>query len=825
MPVDGPKLAGEWQTGLGMPHPQAFRKASQPLPLEEAVLWLRPRLAEDGYIIGDKLGEGYFGAAYALLTPDGSPTGLVLKITTDLNEIATTHRILSKNIESPILPRLVGAWWGLPNGMGAIVREDVEDTCKGMSPKLCATMEAYKKLPRGMTTYQDLLASLSPAENAVFDTYLSELGRLSEKYGLRFFDLHTKNVRLRKMPTPSLVITDFGLSTGPETEVPVAENPGRFRRARRKESKLRQNAGQDTRYTLPTRGEYGLRAAKTRNDLEPRGVDDVGEVYLSTHRATTFFLQDLAWLRPRLATLDLRVGGKLGSGALGVVYSLLRVDGTPTNLVIKLTRDVHEVGLAQRILQSNIRSPVLPELRGAWWGLPSDSGFIIREDIPTPLSESHPNIGTLLYLSTSWVAGERRPFGSSTFTGRPSVVEAPEVELSPEEDRLFGEFREELVHLRETYGLQFFDLHGDNVRYRPYAPKSLVVTDFGFASRPEVVIPIAENPRRSRKNGSRIGRRSMGYWMQVGDVMRRHGGSYGQPNPPLKEFRAAPRNYVVCLMVDDKVGAIFGDYETAHDAAYAWGLLEADYQEQNTPLQRMVDTHRLAVVDRRTKQEVPREKLLDSVKKTGKARFLALDNPPSLEELEPADPYDAASVTRLRRNLVFHVHPDRLRALLGREPTAAERSEASRRAQGILSAEPHELNRLLHALQGRSGSTEPEPRQRGYASRAVQAEMRRREQERESWLSPESRRAADLSFSDHWGEGTLRHADYLGLFQHSLHPERFAHVYQSHHQPEVRWYVYPATGRAPGGQTWGRAMKSERLKSNHEKWKKYKGAE
>jgi DNA-binding ferritin-like protein len=87
----------------------------------------------------------------------------------------------------------------------------------------------------------------------------------------------------------------------------------------------------------------------------------------------------------------------------------------------------------------------------------------------------------------------------------------------------------------------------------------------------------------------------------------------------------------------------------------------------------------------------------------------ALTNPPALEELTPVNAYDGAAANKLRKALTFHAHPDRLRGVLGREPTAAEVSAASRLTQRILSAGDRELNGLLQELRGGTAGPAPAP--------------------------------------------------------------------------------------------------------------------
>lgn len=218
--------------------------------------WVASRLERLGYREGPFLGQGSFGWVVELYTLDGQATGLVAKVTSDANEVATVYRLLQAGTRSTALPVVLGAWGGLPGGYWLIIREGLAD-CSELGSStvmigkrfphsaLCSAvglMDWYgdkaQDLPsnplrraRLQRYYADhllnlkiALAALSDAEKGMIKRFQRELRRIWKQSGVRFHDLNSSNIRVRP-GSNHLVVSDFGVSTGPGTTVPIAANP------------------------------------------------------------------------------------------------------------------------------------------------------------------------------------------------------------------------------------------------------------------------------------------------------------------------------------------------------------------------------------------------------------------------------------------------------------------------------------------------------------------------------------------------------------------------------------------------------------------------
>jgi Fe-Mn family superoxide dismutase len=229
-------------------------------PPPETWAWLARRLGEEGYRIREltpdqiesgremhaergywwpsgKLGRGAFGVVYPLEHLDGSPTGLVVKITGDPAEVAVAHRL--KGYQSSALPRIEGAW-GIPGGWWMIVREDVTKTCRDRpSKKLCFALmlvqdthpDYFHSDPRLAREPEgkgfDAYKTLGLRDRALVNRFMREMKRIRAETGVWITDLHDENIRLRETPDgkKALVLTDFGSGSGPAVTVPIAANP------------------------------------------------------------------------------------------------------------------------------------------------------------------------------------------------------------------------------------------------------------------------------------------------------------------------------------------------------------------------------------------------------------------------------------------------------------------------------------------------------------------------------------------------------------------------------------------------------------------------
>jgi cation transport regulator ChaC len=201
----------------------------------ELMRWVTPRLTTLGYQLGRRRGSGVFGTVYELQTLDGTTAPLVAKFTYDANEVATAHRLLQSGVQSVALPEVVGAWGGLPHGLWLIIREDVTKTCRDRPGSLCAVLDNISDLDPslfwserepGGQGLQDF-AMLNLRDKGMIKRFLKELRRIKEIAKVSFIDMHDENVRLRDVfdGPKHLVVTDFGMSSGPATVVPIAANP------------------------------------------------------------------------------------------------------------------------------------------------------------------------------------------------------------------------------------------------------------------------------------------------------------------------------------------------------------------------------------------------------------------------------------------------------------------------------------------------------------------------------------------------------------------------------------------------------------------------
>jgi hypothetical protein len=233
------ELAGNWQRRQG--HPLQASPSAVSLLIgrnrdEGLVTWLQTRLGRTGFRLGVLLGSGVWGSVFSLLSLEGQPTGLVVKVTRDANEVATAHRVLQSGIQTPALPEILGAWGGAPYDLWFIVREDVAKTCEDRpSRKLCLVIRDLRDLdptlfwasrPSSGQGVRDF-HQLTLRDQVLVRQFLKELRRIKQITGVNFVDISPDNVRLREAPEKQLhlVVTDFGFSSGPAVTVPVVSNP------------------------------------------------------------------------------------------------------------------------------------------------------------------------------------------------------------------------------------------------------------------------------------------------------------------------------------------------------------------------------------------------------------------------------------------------------------------------------------------------------------------------------------------------------------------------------------------------------------------------
>jgi hypothetical protein len=231
MPPTWEHMEGRWQLEAGMGD---IGRALQNVDFDDEWYWVASRLRPVGFGVGRLLGDGAYGQVRELVDHKQKPTGQVIKLTADLNEVAAAHRMLASRDETTIFPKIYGAWWGTPGNFGFIIREDVERDCYRASRQLCSLLGATYTVrpPIAEQTFGDLRrlgARLGPKLKGSWEHFWSEVDRVAAEHGLVFWDLGANNVRVRRTDPPEMVITDFGLSSGQATEVPVAANPKRSR--------------------------------------------------------------------------------------------------------------------------------------------------------------------------------------------------------------------------------------------------------------------------------------------------------------------------------------------------------------------------------------------------------------------------------------------------------------------------------------------------------------------------------------------------------------------------------------------------------------------
>ena len=168
-------------------------------------------------------------------------------------------------------------------------------------------------------------------------------------------------------------------------------------------------------------------------------------------------------------------------------------------------------------------------------------------------------------------------------------------------------------------------------------------------------------------------------------------------------------------------------------------------------------------------------------------------NPESLEEMVPlSDHASPSEIKKFRRVLVFHLHPDRLVARLGRAPTKDEIKDATLQVSEANDpkATVGQLNRLREEAMMAMGVEHVEPTPPPSIPKGL----------------------ADLIFANEYGEGTWMCSNYLGTFQHPI-SQVVAHVYESKFIPGRRWYV----AEQPGADGVVRRTVTQRDKG-HESW-------
>lgn len=185
-----------------------------------------------------------------------------------------------------------------------------------------------------------------------------------------------------------------------------------------------------------------------------------------------------------------------------------------------------------------------------------------------------------------------------------------------------------------------------------------------------------------------------------------------------------------------------------------------------------------------------------------RARRRTRRNPPPVSELRPADPGDVAAIERLRRGLVFHLHPDLLASKLGHKPSPRDLELANKWTARALKANVHDLNAMLWQIQA---GGEQSPWVRETTITYTEEELGRER----------SRQQADTLFKDFAGEGTFLNSVYLGLFQKVDDPRVQAHGYQNKHRPELRWFVLT---ESPVLYKWGNKMRVIQERGHADRW-------
>lgn len=242
-------IFGGWHKRQGV----RMLRAERHPPSDETWIWLNEKFPASGYripglredidhgILGHAfytgprralMGKGVWGYAFRLETVNGNPSGLMLKLTGDPGEVAAAHRLAGST--SPALPEVEGAW-GIPGGWWIIVREDVIDTCVslGRSRDLCTALDVIGLELRKRARRPDHLINFNPEkwglnhqERRMIGRFVQQLQDVQRQTGVTFTDLNSDNIRIRdRGGRKELVVTDFGLSTGPAVSVPIAQNP------------------------------------------------------------------------------------------------------------------------------------------------------------------------------------------------------------------------------------------------------------------------------------------------------------------------------------------------------------------------------------------------------------------------------------------------------------------------------------------------------------------------------------------------------------------------------------------------------------------------
>lgn len=210
-----------------------------------------------------------------------------------------------------------------------------------------------------------------------------------------------------------------------------------------------------------------------------------------------------------------------------------------------------------------------------------------------------------------------------------------------------------------------------------------------------------------------------------------------------------------------------------------WGRSQA---AKETARRRMADKQYLKAI-RGAVQDVYASNVQTSMDVV-RAAAKAVANPEDIKALPPLTAESTpADIKSFRRAIVFHFHPDRLVARLGRQPTPEEVVDANLKVTQAMSADAsiRDLNALLEQAIGPQIDILP-------------------------------RRVADLVLADQLGEGTFVNAVYEGIYHHPV-SRVAAHVYRHKRIPGRKFYVSEQMGA--DGVTRRYAKQTEQ---GHEQW-------
>lgn len=190
------------------------------------------------------------------------------------------------------------------------------------------------------------------------------------------------------------------------------------------------------------------------------------------------------WLNERLRHQDLEIGAKaLGAGMWGEAYPMCTLRGEPKG-VAKLTGDISEAAMAQRILDLPKRNVALPHIY-AVFKLPNNVWFIWREDL-APLMKILSSRG-IEALTDGWSRARIAQLSHTTATRILQFY------------RNLDELGISLPHTAEGKAKpgrwEFFDIHEANLRSRG---TDIVISDLGASTGEDTLIPVAMNPVRVR---------------------------------------------------------------------------------------------------------------------------------------------------------------------------------------------------------------------------------------------------------------------------------------------------------------------------------------